>query len=92
MHFLGQTDCRTYAASETIQNWIAETWGVKERDILLLFDPKKRGMLPLVQITEVQRGIAAKVRRVIVFDGFTHFGRASTFGAGRRGGQRQQQK
>jgi hypothetical protein len=54
-------------------NWIAETRGVKEGDITLLLDPKKRGMLPLVRITEVQRGIAAKVWRVTVFDGFTNF-------------------
>jgi hypothetical protein len=44
----------------------------------LLLNPKKRGMLPLVRITEVQRGIDAKIRRVTVFDGFTHFGRAIT--------------
>jgi hypothetical protein len=54
-------------------NWMAETRGVKEGDIALLLDPKKRGMLPLVQITEVQKGIDAKIRRVIVCDGFTHF-------------------
>jgi hypothetical protein len=57
-------------------NWIAEMRGVKEGDVALLLDPKKRGMLPLDQITEVQRGIDAKIRRVSVFDGFTHFGRA----------------
>jgi hypothetical protein len=44
----------------------------------LLLDPKKRGMLPLVRITEVQRGINAKIWRVPVFDGYTHFGRAIT--------------
>jgi hypothetical protein len=33
-------------------------------------------MLLLVRITEVHRGIDAKVWRVTVFDGFTHFGRA----------------
>jgi hypothetical protein len=32
---------------------------VKEGDIALLLDPKKRGMLPLVRITKVQRGIDA---------------------------------
>jgi hypothetical protein len=42
----------------------------------LLLDQKKRGMLPLVRITEVQRGIDAKIRRVTVFDRFTHFGQA----------------
>jgi hypothetical protein len=44
----------------------------------LLLDPKKRGMLPLVRITEVQRGVDAKIWRITVFDGFTHFGRAIT--------------
>jgi hypothetical protein len=59
-------------------NWIAETRGVKEGNIALLLDPKKRGMLLLVRITEVQRGINTKIWRVTVFDGFTHFGRAIT--------------
>jgi hypothetical protein len=59
-------------------NWIAETGGLKLGDIALLLDPKKRGMFPLVCITNVQRGIDSEVRRVTVFDGFTHFPRAIT--------------
>jgi hypothetical protein len=59
-------------------NWIAETRGVKEGDIALLLDPKKRGALPLVRITEVKKRIDNKICRVIVFDGFTHFGRPIT--------------
>jgi hypothetical protein len=47
-------------------NWIAETRGVKEADIALLLDPKKRGMLPLVRIMEVQKGINAKIRRLYI--------------------------
>jgi hypothetical protein len=59
-------------------NWIAETRGVKLGDIALLIDPKKRGFLPLVRVTKVERGLDAKIRRVTVFDGFTHFPRAIT--------------
>jgi hypothetical protein len=59
-------------------NWIAETRGLKLGDIALLLDPKKRCMFPLVRITNVQRGIDSKVRRVTVFDGCTHFPRAIT--------------
>jgi hypothetical protein len=51
---------------------------VNEGDISLLLDPKKREMLPLVRITEGQRGIDAKIWRVTVFDEFTHFGPAIT--------------
>jgi hypothetical protein len=58
--------------------WIAETRGVKLNNIVLLLDPKKRGLLPLVQITQVQRGLDDKIRKVTVFDGFTHFQRAIT--------------
>jgi hypothetical protein len=59
-------------------NWIAETRGVKLEDIALLLHPKKRGLLPLVRVTKVDRGLDAKIRRVTVFDGFTHFPRAIT--------------
>jgi hypothetical protein len=59
-------------------NCIAETRGLKLGDIALLLDPKKRGMFPLVRITNVQRGINSKVRIVTVFDGSTHFPRAIT--------------
>jgi hypothetical protein len=59
-------------------NWIAETRGVKEGDIALRLDPKKRGMLLLVRIMDVQKGIDFKIWRVTVFDGFTHFSRAIT--------------
>jgi hypothetical protein len=47
-------------------------------DIALLLDPKKRGLLPLVRVTKVERGLDAKIRRVTVFDRFTHFPRAIT--------------
>jgi hypothetical protein len=57
-------------------NWIAETRGVEEGDIALILDPKTRGMLLLVRITEVHGGIDSKIRRVTVFEGFTHFARA----------------
>jgi hypothetical protein len=59
-------------------NWITETRGVKLGDIALLLDPKKRGLLPLVRVTKVERGLDAKIRRVTVFDRFTHFPRAIT--------------
>jgi hypothetical protein len=32
----------------------------------------------LVRVTQVERGLDAKIRRVTVFDGFTHFPRAIT--------------
>jgi hypothetical protein len=59
-------------------NWITETRGVKLGDIALLLDPKKRVVSPLVRVTKVERGLDAKIRRVTVFDGFTHFPRAIT--------------
>ncbi len=49
-------------------NWIAETRGVKLGDIALLLNPKKRGLLPLVRVTKVERGLDAKIRRVTVFE------------------------
>jgi hypothetical protein len=58
--------------------WITETRGVKLGDIALLLDPKKRGMMPLVRVSEVQRGLDAQIRRVTVFDGHSHFLRAIT--------------
>jgi hypothetical protein len=58
--------------------WIAETRGVKLNNIALLLDPNKRGLLPLIRITQVQRGLDDKIRKVTVFDGFTHFQRAIT--------------
>jgi hypothetical protein len=59
-------------------NWVAETRGVKVGDIALLLDPKKRGLLPLVQITHMQTGLDGHVRRVTVFDRAAHFMRAIT--------------
>jgi hypothetical protein len=59
-------------------NWITETRGVKLGDIALLLDQKKRGLPPLVRVTKVERGLYTKIRRVTVFDGFTHFPRAIT--------------
>jgi hypothetical protein len=56
--------------------WVAETRGVKMGNIALLLDPKKRGLMPLVRITQVQRGLDTKIRRVTVFDRCTHFQRA----------------
>jgi hypothetical protein len=37
--------------------WIAETRGLKLGDIALLLDPKKRGIMPLVRIVGIQRGL-----------------------------------
>jgi hypothetical protein len=47
-------------------------------DIALLLDPKKRGLMPLVWVSEVQRGLGAQIRRVTVFDGHLRFLRAIT--------------
>jgi hypothetical protein len=58
--------------------WITETRGVKLGDIALLLNLKKRGMMPLVWVSEVQRGLDAQIRRVTVFDGHSHFLRAIT--------------
>jgi hypothetical protein len=59
-------------------NWITETRGVKLGNIALLLDPKKRGLLPLVQITQVQRGLDLRIRQVTVWDGHSEFSRAIT--------------
>jgi hypothetical protein len=58
--------------------WIEKTRGVKLGDIALLLDPKKRGLLPLVRITQVQRGLDSRIRRVTVWDGHSEFSRAIT--------------
>jgi hypothetical protein len=58
--------------------WIAEIRGVKLGDIALLLDPKKRGLMPLVRIVGVQKGLDDKIRRVTVFDGHSEFLRAIT--------------
>jgi hypothetical protein len=58
--------------------WIAETRGVKLGDIALLLHPKKRGLIPLVRIVQVQKGLDDKIRRVTVFDGHLEFLRAIT--------------
>jgi hypothetical protein len=58
--------------------WITDTRGVKQGYIALLLDPKKRGLMPLVRLMQVQRGLDRQIRRVTVFDGATHFLRAIT--------------
>jgi hypothetical protein len=52
--------------------------GVKQGNIALLLDPKKRGLMPLVRVMQVQRGLDGQICRVTVFDGATHFLRAIT--------------
>jgi hypothetical protein len=58
--------------------WIAEARGVKLGDIALLLDPKKRGLMPLVRIVGIQKGLDDKIRRVTVFDGHSEFLQAIT--------------
>jgi hypothetical protein len=58
--------------------WIAETRGVKQGDIALLLERKKRGLMPLVRDMLVQQGLDGHICRVTVFDGATHFLRAIT--------------
>jgi hypothetical protein len=59
-------------------NWLSKTRGVKIGDIALLLDPAKRGMTPLVWITQAQTGIDGEIRHIICFDGKKHFSRAIT--------------